>query len=230
MIKIREMFSAIISFVSHFLFLLFGIVFCVFSIYSIVDLIIFRINAEPVSCKIIEISEDRNSDNEICYDLYVSYSYNGLDYDRVRIDDWNNLVQVDSNVSVYCNSNNPEDLRAYKPSIFAIIVNFVPFLFGLIAIFIGVTPIFSRYEKMKLLRTGKVIYAEIESIEEIRRRKRYGNNIYKINCYYYDEFSGKGYRFTEMIFDKSQYEKLHEQDTIKIVVKPEDYNYYIIDL
>lgn len=37
-------------------------------------------------------------------------------------------------------------------------------------------------------------------------------------------------RYEKMKFDKSQYEKLYEGDTIKIVVKPEDYSFYHVIL
>lgn len=213
------------SFILHLFYLLFGIVFCTFSIYLTVDSIIFKLNAERVNCEIVQVTEDRNSDNEICYDLYVSYSYGGIAYEKVKIDDWDKLMKVGDKVNFYCNAQEPKDLRTYEPSIFGMMVNFLPFLFGLIAFVIGISPILDIYGKKKLLRTGKVIYATIDSIEEIRRHKR--NSIYELNCYYYDEFIGKAYRFKEMLFD-NEFEKLQEGDTIKIVVKPEDYSHYKI--
>jgi len=224
----RLIIDKIHSFIFHAFALLIGVIFCALGIFYPIDFILFKLNAERVSCEIVQIIEDTNSDNERCYDLYVSYSYGGIDYERIKIDDWDKPVQVGKSISMYCDSKNPKDLRKNNPSVITIIINIIPLLFGLFALFIGITPILGIYQDMKLLRTGKVIYATIDSIEEIRRHKH--NSIYELNCYYYDEFIGKAYRFREMLFDKSQYEKLHEGDTIKIVVNPEDYRYYKIDL
>lgn len=188
--------------------------------------IAFMMNAEQVDCEIVEI-EKYHSGTTSHHNVYVSYTYDGKLYDKVYLRTYVAGMYEGKNIKIYCNPDNPEEISL---GVAEFSVYFLPIVFGIIAICIGIFKIHKVKKIDQLSEIGEVIYAVVDGFERDSKHSHSGMNSYIIVCSYKDTETGKIYSFMRGELVKSQCEMYQPGDTVKVLVLPEDYEHYQIVL
>lgn len=178
---------------------IFAIVGLIFAIIGIVCLISgqqFKKTAIKIDGIITEIDTYRDSDGDTRHRTYVTYDYDGTQYDNISLGSYSSGMYEGQTLELLCDPNNPGRVRTTGSNylLFGIF-----FGMGLTFMLIGGIPILisirKRSKHKKLLQTGRVLSAVIEDMQENTNYSVNGRHPYIIYCTYTDEFTGITYRF-----------------------------------
>lgn len=190
----------------------------------------FISEAEEISGVIETIEEYRDSDGDINHRVYVSYTYGGIQYDKVRINLYVSNMYVGKEIALYCDPKNPGRVVAKGTDIIASVI-FAGM--GIIFICLGIVPICMsarrKATKKKLRSNGRSIYA---TIDEIRYNKNYtfnGRHPYIIYCSYRDDYRDIEYRFKSENLWVNPEPALTVGSMIKVYVEENNYKNYYVD-
>lgn len=98
----------------------------------------FKQNAEEVTAEITRIEEDRNVNGDLEYRAYVSYTYDGTDYEDVYLDFFSNSMREGDKITLFCDPKEPEEVMGKSWGGFVSLI-----LIGLGAVFVLVGLIFA---------------------------------------------------------------------------------------
>ena len=92
-----------------------GFICLIIGIVLLIKTISFKNKSEIIEVKIDAVEKNVATDSDgnqtISYEIYVSYSYNGENFDHVLISGINESREVGSLISARVNKNYPEDIR-----------------------------------------------------------------------------------------------------------------------
>lgn len=183
-----------------------------------------------VEAEITAIETYRNTDGELHYRAYVSYTFEKHEYKDVLLGIYTSNMYEGKRIEVYVDADNPEHVES-KTRLW---VDFVAFMgFGAVFSLIGWIPIIGYIKKARkkawLLQNGKILYGTVESINWNSGYAVNGRHPYLIYCTYTDEFDGTMYRFKSenLWYDPGVSFSLGSE--IKVYVKQDDYSYYYVD-
>ncbi|MDE6659745.1 MAG: DUF3592 domain-containing protein [Eubacterium sp.] len=164
-------------------FLILGIVF------TSVTIVLTSINAHikskytTVEATIVGIEEHHgNHDNTL---TFVEYSVDGQEYEN-SINFYSSFWSVGDKITVYCNPENPNQVKSEIPVILLMIFGFIGIWFIIVGIVFFFLEKCSKKKKNYLLENGLVITATVIHFEENRNISVNGKHPYKLEVEYDD--------------------------------------------
>lgn len=178
------------------------------------------------------------SDNNVHYNVYVNYTYDGIEYNDIPLNYYDSTMSDGQAIQIYCNEDNPYDIEE-KPSdkinMISILSSSFFFVVALgmsivVVIILTKTAKGKNPDDKRLRKKGQKLVGVIESIQADVRGKYTVNNMRRVFCTYTDTVTNTIYRFvSEPIFDTDA-AYLYEGMAVDIYVNGKDYSEYTIDL
>lgn len=216
-------------------FFIFGMIFVVIAIALFINHMNFQKKAVEVTAEILDIETstyiDDDGDRETKHSVYVSFEYNGAQYDNVYLPVYTAGMSVGKEINILCNPDDPSDIdlagaASYIGEIIALVIGLAFALIGGIGIFVDIK---NRQKKKKLLNTGMRIMAVVSSIERNTSVSVNGRNPYVIYCTYTDEMTGIVYRYkSDNLWDDPSF-VVAPGMYIPVYVEGNDYSRYTVD-
>lgn len=190
----------------------------------------FMSEAEEVNGVIDTIESYRDSDGDTNHRVYVNYTYNGQQYNNVRINYYSSGMYEGKDITLYCDPKNPQRVVVQGADIFA----FVIFLgMGILFLCMGIIPIVGsvrgRAKKKKVRDTGRVLYATVDEIDYNTSYTFNGRHPYVIYCSYRDDYKDIEYRFKSENLWVNPEPVVEVGSMIKVYVEENNYKNYYVD-
>lgn len=190
----------------------------------------FKAEAEEVTGEITRIEDYYDSDHELRHHVYVSYTYDGEDYDDVSINSYSSSMYKGKEIELLCDKKNPGHIMKKSDGNFVVIV-----LTGLGVVFalIGAIPLLvmtrKKSKNKKILETGQVLHALVDSIEYNTSVSVNGTHPYVIFCSYRDEYKEITYRFKSENIWTDPSLVFQPGSDVEVYVDPGDYSKYYVN-
>lgn len=190
----------------------------------------FMAEAEEISGVIDTIETYRDSDHDIHHRAYVSYTYNGQQYSKVRVNFYSSTMYEGKEITLYCDPRHPERVVVQGADAFAVVILSV---IGIVFLCIGTIPliIFIRKKagKKKVRENGKVLYATVDEISHSKNIEVNRRHPYVIYCSYRDDYKDITYRFKSGYLWMNPEPAITVGSTIKVYVEENNYKNYYVD-
>lgn len=190
----------------------------------------FKARAEEVTGEITRIEEYYDSDRELRHHVYVSYTYDGVDYDDVSINSYNSSMYEGKEIELLCDKKNPEHIM--KKSAGNLVVIILAGI-GIIFVLVGGIPLLvmtgKKSKNKKILENGQVLHALVDSIEYNTSVAVNGTHPYVIFCSYRDEYKDITYRFKSENIWTDPFLVFQPGSDIEVYVEPGDYSKYYVN-
>lgn len=157
----------------------------------------FMETATSTTATIIDITHNRDFDNNREGRVYIKYSVNSKEYIRI-LDYYTSSMQIGDEVTIFYQSDLPENI-AYKTNIIVIIFAILGTVFSLIGLVGILVYLSTKSDKKKLLTHGYRIYAEIFDIIQEPLYTINNRHPYRILCKYEDSYGEVHIFKSEMI-------------------------------
>lgn len=190
----------------------------------------FKAKAEEITGEITRIEEYYDSDYELKHSVYVSYNYDGIDYEDVSINFYSSSMYEGKEIGLLCDPEKPYyvEERTSGTLVVAILAGI-----GIIFLLVGAIPLFvmagKKRQNKELLLNGQVLYATVERIDYNLSVAVNGRHPFVIFCSYRDEYKDITYRFKSGSLWTDPSPVFSPGSTIKVYVKPTDYSKYYVD-
>ena len=221
-----------------------NIIFTIFAFVGILVMVIgvvifvkfqqFSKKADEVTAIITDIQEYRstNSDGETEYNhvVFVRYDYEGYTHD-VKLSVYSSSMRVGKSITLLVDPDNPRKVKVKGLESWPALI---PIGIGLIFALVGIIPLIVMGKKERkasfLMQNGRRLQAVIDEIKEnttISVNDQYPYNIY---CSYDDGVGGSVYHFKSDNVWADPYELCDVGSVIDVLVNPNDYNEYYVDV
>lgn len=191
----------------------------------------FRQSAVSITGEIEDIVTSRDSDGDIDHEVYVRYTFDGVDYDMVRLSEYSGSMHVGKSINLLCDPEDPWDVRT-ESSIYFVFITLM--LMGIICFIVGVVPVIvsivKKQRSKRLLANGRVLYATVESIDLNRNYSVNGRNPYVIYCSWKDEYADTLYRFKSDNLWTDPVSVFPEGSEIEVYVDANDFRKYYVNV
>lgn len=192
----------------------------------------FTKNSQKVTAVISNIEERHTgtgSDKHIDHDVYVTYEYNGVEYENIKSDFYNGMMREGQKVEILCNKDNPIKIKSVSGSKFIVIV---PAVMGTVLLIIVLIPFSINIKRKmrikKLIQNGRAVYVTVDAIEQNMNYRVNGINPYNIMCSYYDAGTGTTRRFKSHNIWTDVSQKIYVGNTIRVYIDlANENNYYV---
>lgn len=190
----------------------------------------FMAEAEEISGVIDTIETYRDSDHETHHRAYVNYTYNGQQYNKVRVNFYNSSMYEGKEITLYCDPQYPERVVVQGANFFAVVILS---LMGALFLCMGVIPIVNfirvRAKKKKVRETGRTLYATVDEISCSRNYLVNGRHPYVVICSYRDDYKDITYHFRSEYIWVNPEPAVTVGSTIKVYVDVNNYKNYYVD-
>lgn len=190
----------------------------------------FKAGAEEVTGEITRIEEYYDSDRELRHHVYVSYTYDGVDYDDVSINSYNSSMYEGKEIELLCDRKNPEHIMEKSAGNLVVIILAG---IGIIFVLVGGIPLLvmtgKKSKNKKILENGQVLHALVDSIEYNTSVAVNGTHPYVIFCSYRDEYKDITYRFKSENIWTDPFLVFQPGSDIEVYVEPGDYSKYYVN-
>lgn len=189
----------------------------------------FMKNAEPVTAVITDIQHYREHDGKEGHDVYVTYQYDGVEYEDISLGFYSSSMRKGQSLEVLCDSNNPEKIRSQSGLTFVQIVLYsLGGVFILIGLIPGLVTIGKNKKKNALLQNGIALTATVEQIGLNQTVSANGAHPYVIYCEYRDPIQNVIYRFkSDNVWDDpNPYYPVGSE--ITVMADPNDYSKHYV--
>lgn len=215
------------------IFTIFGIVFIIIGIIALIDGTNFKERAVEVTGEIADIQtyyEYVNGDRKRRHDVYVDYTYDGIEYEDVLLGEYNAGMNMGEDITLLCDPDNPGDIRTGTGTVmFPIIFLAMGGVFLLLGILFLVFGAKKKARKKQLLAEGRVLQAVVENIDLNTSYRVNGRHPYVIYCTYTDESNGTIYRFkSDNIWNNPEI-LFPIGSSIRVYVDRNDFSRYYVD-
>lgn len=190
----------------------------------------FKAGAEEVTGEITRIEEYYDSERELRHHVYVSYTYDGVDYDDVSIGSYSSSMYEGKEIELFCDKKNPGHIMRKSDGSFGVII-----LAGMGVVFalVGAIPLLVMIRKKsknkEILEKGQVLHALVDSIEYNTNVAVNGAHPYVIFCSYRDEYKDITYRFKSENIWTDPFLVFQPGSDIEVYVEPGDYSKYYVN-
>lgn len=207
-----------------------GIGVLVLDVWLFIDGSRFRQNAVEVTGEIVDIIYSYDNDGDERHEVFVTYTFEGTTYERVRIMEYSSGMYVGKSISLLCDPENPGNVETESRFL---IITIMLTVMGIGFSCVGIIPmgfeIKKKRKRKRLLSNGRVLYAAVERIGLNTSITVNGQNPYVIYCYWRDEYGDVQYRFKSdnlwtdpsVLFDRGS--------EIKVYVDENDFGTYYVD-
>lgn len=177
-----------------------GLVCLIIGIVLLIKTIAFNNKSEVIEAKIDAVEKNVTTDSDgnqtISYEIYVSYSYNGENFDHVLLSGVNESREVGSLMKVRVNKSYPEDIRYMTSTTFLTILLMVAglaFFAGFGYIYIGTVIAFNSYKD--IVKNGRRVDAVVTRVYPDGTSYNSKNQYYRIDCEWTEKkFTSKAYK------------------------------------
>lgn len=190
----------------------------------------FKAEAEEITGEITEIKEYYDTDHELQHRVYVSYTFEGMDYKQVRINSYNSSMYEGKEITLLCDPKNPQHIEERSAGTILIII-----LTGIGTVFtlVGIIPLFvigrKHHRKKELLAKGHILYAVVDSIEYNTSMAVNGRHPFVIFCSYRDEYQDITYRFKSENLWTDPSLVFPPGSSVEVYVEPDNYSKYYVN-
>ncbi len=208
-----------------------GVVMLAAGIFWFVSTLQFMETAVEISGRITDIESYRGTNREIRHSVFVTYEYNGKQYENVPINSYSSRMAVGKEISLYCNPDDPWQVQADS----GLYVGTGIFLgLGLLFTSVGggwlMFMILRSRSKKRLREQGRSIYATVEEIAYNTSFSMNGVHPFVIYCTYRDEYRDVIHRFkSENLWSNPSY-VFPVGSTIEVKVNENDYDQYYVNV
>lgn len=191
----------------------------------------FKKNAVSIPAVITDIESYRDSDGDTHHNVYVSYSYEGKQYDDIPLSEYSSSMYIGKEISLLCDPDHPGRVQTnfgiYFGSGMLLFMGTVFFLVGFIPLTCSFT---GKTRKKKLLSSGHFLDATVEQVCLNTGYSVNGQNPYVLYCTYRDDYKDITYRFkSENLWTNPDF-LFPEGSTVRVYVNPTDYSKYYVDV
>lgn len=190
----------------------------------------FMAEAEEIMGVVDTIESYRGSDHDMHHRVYVNYTYNGQQYNRVQIGFYSSSMYEGKEIALYCDPQHPERVVVQGSDIIAAAIFAV---LGIIFFGVGMTLIISsirrKARKKKVRENGRALYATVDEINRSRNVTVNGRHPYVVFCSYRDDYKDITYRFKSDYLWVNPEPVITVGSTIKVYVEADNYKNYYVD-
>lgn len=189
----------------------------------------FKQEAASVRARIVDIESYRDSDGDYHHTTYVTYTYDDIEYEGVRLGEYSSSMYEGKELEILCDPRNPGHIMSAQ----GVYMGAGILLFmGLIFLLVGLIPLLVILKRKKksqdLLTTGHVLHAVVDEITWNMNYRVNGQNPYIIYCSYKDEYKDVIYRFKSENLWTDPSLVFQPGSNIDVYVDQNDYsNYYV---
>lgn len=191
----------------------------------------FMADAKEIRGVVDTIEGYRDSDNEINHRVYVNYTYNGQQYNNVRVNFYSSSMYEGKEIILYCDPQHPERAVVQGASLFGLIVLL---MMGVLFLCMGILPIISfirgKAKKKKVKEAGRTLYATVDEIHYATNYMFNGRHPYIIFCSYKDDYKDIEYRFKSEYIWVNPEPAITAGSMIKVYVEENNYKNYYVDV
>lgn len=191
----------------------------------------FMAEAQEINGVIDTIEAYRNSDDEVNHRVYVNYTYNGKQYNKIQANFYSSNMYEGKEIILYCDPQHPERIVVHGANVFAVIILF---FMGVLFLCIGIFPVIRSYRQKartkKIRETGRTLYATVYEIDYATNYTFNGRHPYIVYCSYRDDYKDIEYRF------KSEYIWVNPEphitlgSMVRVYVEENNYKNYYVDV
>lgn len=214
--KVRSLLCLFVMFV--------GLGFLIAGIFTIRSHKRFMKNAVPVTAEITDIQKQHDSNGEEKTEVYVTYRYDGVRYDHIRLGYYSSSMRKGQSLEVFCDTGNPRNIDTKESFLTIVIVFFtlggIAFLLGSIFFCIGI-------KKRAAIRYGTALLASVEKIEAVTNPES-GQKAYVVYCTYRNPDYDLTYRFMSDYVTNDPSWMYPVGSSITVMVNPNDYTRYSV--
>lgn len=219
----------IVSLIGAIIFEIIGIVCAVAGTAGFIKTKEFAGDAALVKAKVSSIEGNIGDEGDTDYTAYVTYEYEGMEYKRVRLDEYNSSLYEGKTIELYLDKDNPRHVRI-KSVIYLLPIVFIGI--GIIFLLIGVLILVLRAredrKKKRIMDTGVRISAQVKGSIVDTSYTINSRHPYRLECVYYDELSGQPVICTSDIIWESPDKYMDKY--VPVYVDREDRSRYVVDL
>lgn len=190
----------------------------------------FMSKAEEITGEVARIEEYYDSHHDLQHRVFVSYRYNGVDYEDVAINFYSSSMYEGKEITLYCDPDHPYNIKAKSSGTVVIVVLTV---MGLIFLLIGMVTLIrgirKKLQKRKRLTEGKMLRGVVDRIEYNTSVTANGMHPFVIFCSYRDEYKGITYRFKSENIWTDPSLVFQPGSAIEIYVEENDYSKYYVN-
>ena len=190
----------------------------------------FMAEAEEIRGVIDTIEIYRDSDHETHHRAYVNYTYNGQQYNKVRVNFYSSSMYEGKEITLYCDPQHPERVVVQGADVFAVVILS---LMGVLFLCMGIIPIVNfirvKAKKKKVRETGRALYATVDEISYSKNYMVNGRHPYLIFCSYRDDYKDITYRFRSEYLWVNPEPAVTVGSMIKVYVEVDNYKNYYVD-
>ncbi len=212
------------------LFALIGGVFFAIGAFLVISTITFKANADEVMALITDMIPYEDSDGDTSYEVEVEYEYEGLTFSAV-LDTYSSGMREGEWIPILVNKDDPMEIVEPGTNL---VVGIVFMALGGIALLAGGVSFFKEQKHKKKLddlrKNGKRLQARIDQITLNENIAINEEHPYIIWCSYVDEFSGARFEYKSENIWNDVYEVCDVGSVIDVLVKPDDYLDYVVDV
>ena len=215
---------------TNILFAVVGGVFFAIGAFLVISTMTFKANAEEVMALITDMIPYEDSEGDTSYDVEVQYEYEGFTFHTI-LDTYSSGMREGKWIPILVNKDDPTEVVEPGTNL---VVGIVFMVMGGIAILVGGVSFIKEKKndrKMENLRkNGKRLQARIDQITLNTNIAINEEHPYIIWCSYVDGLSGARFEFKSENIWNDVYEVCDVGSVIDVLVKPDDYLDYVVDV
>lgn len=191
----------------------------------------YRKSAVEISGKISRVETYYDNGGDRHGSVYVDYEYNGVKYEDVRISSYSSSMVEGKKVTLYCNPDDPWDVRVKSMFYFApILLSGMGIVFALVGAIPLIFMLKGAREQKRLKEQGRSIYATVEEISYNANVKVNGRHPFVIYCMYKDDYKDLSYRFKSQNLWSDPSAVFPVGSVIEVKVDENDYSKYYVNV
>lgn len=148
---------------------------------TLINAISQKNNYVKISTRISDVNRYVDDEGEVKYNVYVDYTFEGKEYEDVKLGSYSSRMEEGQVKYVFCNKNNPRKIVSNKNSLF--IAPIALMAFGLIFMAVSIIPLIKHYKRKNMHENVKESGTKIKCyITEVEL-----DTSYKVNDEYVNE-------------------------------------------
>lgn len=212
------------------LFAFFGIIFIIAGVGTFLKARNEKARSVETEAVITTIGVHRSGD-DTTHDVYISYVYEGREYDNVRLSFYSSDMYEGKTIIVYIDPENPRHAMSKGEDIFMLIVfGFMGTVFSFIGFTIIAISKKGQGQEKKLRENGRVIHAVVSGFGYNGSVTVNGNHPHVVYCSYEDPSTGTIYQFKSKDLFSDPSMVMAVGDYVDVLVDPNDYSKHYVDV
>lgn len=191
----------------------------------------FKETAVRINGEITKIESYRDSDDEVRHTVYVTYVYEGKEYEDVRLNSYDSNMSKGRKISLYCDPDDPWRVQAVRTLFFGpAVLAGMGLIFTVSGIGILISMTVRDFKEKRVRTKGISLYATVEQITCNTKLSVNGAHPYVIYCTYRDRYKDVTYRFKSERLWSDPSAQFPVGSTIEVKADENDYSRYYVNV